>query len=60
MTSTVMAGFPDRVRIAEILASAFTPLKWLAVGGSFLLLLIGLFWLIQNYSKKQKSTRKGA
>lgn len=46
MTTLVMAAFPERVRIAEIGASVFTPLKWLAVGGSFLLLVVCLLWLL--------------
>jgi len=60
MTTAVMAGFPERVRFAEILASLFTPLKWVAVGGSFLLLLVGWFSLILNSRKQQKSTHMGA
>lgn len=44
MTTAVMAEFPSRVRIAEIFASAFTPIKWLLVGGSFVILTAALFY----------------
>lgn len=54
-TTAVMAAFPQRVRIAEIGASFFTPLKWLAVGGSFLLVLLGAMLVISKYLQKSKS-----
>lgn len=59
-TSLVMARYPIHCPPGELLAPLFTPLKWLAVGGSFLLLLVGSFWLILNSHRQQKSTRKGA
>jgi hypothetical protein len=37
----VMARYPAPTDLAAWLAAVFTPLKWLFVGGSFLLLLIG-------------------
>jgi len=59
-TSLVMARYPIHCPPGELFAPLFTPLKWLAVGGSFLLLMVGWFWLILNSRKQQKSTRKGA
>ncbi len=40
-TVIVMARYPQRTPLAAGLAVIFTPLKWLFVGGSFLLLMIG-------------------
>ncbi len=56
MTTLVMAAFPQRVRIAEIAASFFTPFKWLAVGASFLLVLLGAILVISKYLQKTKSS----
>jgi hypothetical protein len=39
--AVVMARYPQRTPVFDVLASAFTPLKWLFVGGSFVLLLVG-------------------
>ena len=41
-TSWVMLRFPDQAPLAGILASLATPLKWIFVGGSFLLLVVGI------------------
>ena len=38
-TSLVMARYPARTPVADVLAPVFTTLKWLFVGGSFLVLL---------------------
>lgn len=53
MTTLVFAGFPNRLRFAEILASVFTPIKWLLVGGSFVLLVIGVLWVILRRRRKE-------
>jgi hypothetical protein len=42
-TSLVMARYPDATPLVVLLAPVFTLAKWVFVGGSFLLLLIGLF-----------------
>ncbi len=41
-TSLVMYRFPARTVVIDFLATLFTPIKWIFVGGSFLLLLIGI------------------
>jgi len=41
-TSIVMVRFPVQTPIIDMLATVFTPLKWIFVGASFVLLLIGL------------------
>lgn len=50
MTTLVFAYFPTRVRIAEILATVFTPIKWLLVGGSFFILTAALlYWVLRRF-----------
>jgi hypothetical protein len=41
-TSLVMARYPARTAVVDVLAPVFTLLKWFSVGGSFLVLLIAL------------------
>ena len=41
-TSVVMVRFPDRTPVVDTLAPIFTLVKWIFVGGSFVLLFIGL------------------
>ena len=50
-TSLVMARYPIHCPPGELLAPIFTPLKWLAVGGSFLALLVSLVLLIMQSRK---------
>jgi len=40
--AAVMARYPLRTPVLDVLATAFTPLKWVFVGGSFILLLVGV------------------
>lgn len=47
-TSLVMFRYPTPCPPGQLLAPIFTPLKWLAVGASFLLLVIGLILLVRN------------
>jgi hypothetical protein len=48
-TSLVMYRYPTPTYIIDWLASLFTPVKWIMVGGSFGLLLVGLLgWLWQK------------
>ena len=47
-TTLVMARFPTRCPPGELLAPIFTPLKWLAVGGSFLLLRVGVVLVLRK------------
>jgi hypothetical protein len=41
-TSLVMGRYPDQLTVVATLASVFTSLKWIFLGGSFALLLAGL------------------
>lgn len=46
-TSLVMFRYPARTFVIDFLAPIFTSIKWIFVGGSFVLLLIGLgAWLV--------------
>ena len=54
-TSIVMARFPEISPVAGLLAPIFTPIKWIFVNGSFVVLLIGVAFLIQNRIQKKKS-----
>jgi hypothetical protein len=40
--AAVIGRFPQRTPVLDVLASVFTPLKWVLVGGSFILLLVGM------------------
>ncbi len=51
--SLVMARYPIHSPPGELLAPIFTPVKWLAVGGSFVLLLVGLiYWGLKRLKLK--------
>ena len=41
-TSIVMARYPDPTAVIDLLATLFTPLKWLFISASFVLLLVAL------------------
>jgi hypothetical protein len=41
-TSIVMARYPDPTAVIDLLATLFTPLKWLLISASFVLLLVAL------------------
>ena len=46
--SLVMGLYPSRIPIAAVLASGFTPIKWVFVSASFLVLLAAiLIWLVR-------------
>ncbi len=52
-TTLVMLKFPNKAPIAQALAPIFTPLKWIAVITSLLLVLISLvFWIIKKSRHK--------
>lgn len=54
-TSLVMSRFPATAPVAQALAPVFTPIKWLAVVGAFLLLLIVTFlWIIKRRRDAKK------
>jgi hypothetical protein len=52
-TSLVMLRYPQETPIAVSLAPIFTLLKWILVGGSFALLLIGVMAALWNEVKKR-------
>lgn len=47
-TSLVMARYPLHCPPGELLAPVFTPLKWLLVGASFLILITSALFLLQK------------
>lgn len=49
-TSLVMARFPDRTPVIELLAPVFTFTKWIFVNGSFVVLLIGIVIAIGRWA----------
>jgi len=48
MTTLVMSKYPTHCPPAELLAMVFTPLKWLMVGSSFIILLFGIVFLVKK------------
>jgi hypothetical protein len=58
-TSVVMARYPDATPIVVLLAPVFTLAKWVFVGGSFLLLLIGLFAAARQIQGPGRSAASG-
>ena len=52
-TSLVMYRFPARWPLVEFLAPLFTALKWIAVGGSFALALIGAAAVLWRTGQKR-------
>lgn len=52
-TTLVMFKFPNKAPIAQALAPIFTPLKWIAVAASMLLVVISVvFWIINKSRHK--------
>lgn len=56
-TSLVMLRYPAQTLVVDWLAGIFTGLKWIFVGGSFILLLVGAViaiwgWINQSRSRK--------
>jgi hypothetical protein len=52
-TSLVMARYPAPSSLIAALAPVFTMLKWVFVGGSFVLLLVGIFGGIGKMIRKK-------
>jgi hypothetical protein len=52
-TSIVMARFPKTTPVIADLAGVITIFKWIFVGGSFLILLLGLVLLVWSNIKKE-------
>jgi uncharacterized membrane protein YfhO len=54
-TSLVMLRFPERCLFGQVLAPIISPLKWLAVAGSFLLIICaGVIYLFRRLKKTGK------
>lgn len=59
-TSLVMARYPARTAVVDALAPIFTFVKWVFVGGSFVLLLVGIvaaLWGVARRSRMQDGRR---
>jgi hypothetical protein len=54
-TSLVMARYPARTPGIDVLAPVFTLVKWVFVGGSFVLLLVGLVAALWRWVKPKAS-----
>ncbi|MBC8507315.1 MAG: hypothetical protein H8D34_20825 [Chloroflexi bacterium] len=54
-TSLVMFRYPARTPAVDFLAPIFTSIKWILVGGSFVLLLIGIVAGLLTWLKKRNS-----
>ncbi len=54
-TSLVMFRYPARTPIVDFIAPLFTGVKWILVGGSFVLLLIGIVAAFAAWFKKLRA-----
>lgn len=52
-TSIVMARYPVPTALVDALATVFTPVKWVLVGVSFILLLIGIALAVWGWIKNR-------
>ena len=51
-TSLVMYRYPIKTPVVDIIAPLFTTIKWFLVGGSFILLVLGLgAWIFSTFRK---------
>jgi len=50
-TSIVMVRYPARTAVVDVFATVFTPMKWVLVGVSFILLLIGIAFAIWGWKR---------
>ena len=55
-TSLVMLRYPDQTAVVDILAPVFTLLKWVFVGGSFVLLSAGVVAVLWHWLRKRNRT----
>ena len=55
-TSLVMIRFPDRTPVLAIVAPVFTTVKWMFVGGSFGLLIIGTVAAVWQWINNRSSS----
>jgi len=52
-TSIIMTRYPARTALVDSLATVFTPLKWIFVGLSFVLLLCGISLTLWNWLQRR-------
>lgn len=52
-TTLVFARYPDQTPLIDALAPIFTLIKWLFVGGSFILLFLGFGFLLVRWLRKE-------
>lgn len=55
-TSLVMLRYPDQTAVVDVLAPVFTLLKWVFVGGSFVLLSAGVVAVLWHWLRKRNRT----
>jgi hypothetical protein len=53
-TSAVMLRYPGRTPLVDALAPIFTAVKWAFVGGSFVLLIVGVLAALWRWYKKDR------
>lgn len=54
--SLVMIRFPATAPFAQVLAPVFTPIKWIAVIGAFVLLIvIFIIWLVKFFTERKSA-----
>jgi len=59
-TALVMARYPARTPVVDVLAPAFTLFKWVFVGCSFALLVVGLAWALVRWARQVIRRHQGA
>jgi hypothetical protein len=57
-TSLVMARYPARTPVVDVLAPAFTFAKWVFVGGSFVLLVVGIGGALWHVTRRGRTRRE--
>ena len=55
-TSLVMLRYPDQTAVVDVLAPVFTLLKWVFVGGSFVLLSAGVVAVLWHWLRNRNRT----
>ena len=54
--SIVMANYPDQTPIVDVLTTVFTPIKWIFVNGSFVILLGALLYALWGWINSKRSS----
>jgi len=57
-TSLVMARYPAQTAVVDVLAPIFTLVKWLLVGGSFVVLLAGLVVGVWRWARRWRGAEE--